>query len=780
MISFSRKTLVFCLLLVVYGLLIYSVTYNHSWSFDDFYIIEAMPIDDSFISTFSVFKKSFDLTDYRPVSMFSFTLEKYFLGELNPSFSHKINFVFYILTVVVLFVFLLRLQLGNNYLYISIICTLLFLVHPVHSSMVASLKNRDGLLSMFFGLLSLISLFEFLLNRRFFWVIFFGFFFALAISSKLDALGFLFLFLVIVSIYYKFYLNQLNSINSKFDSYFDLSKNVNNSIQWFEFVFCLSLISKTIWNQDHNTLLYCVPIIVVYLFIRNWILGYLVFLIVFLISSSVAYFPLALLIIFISISYRLLDIKRLLFYLIFPAFSLWHVFYFRFIYINQVIEFKYSDLPVSFTENPLISHPELSYKISQAIQTYFHYLKFMIVPKGYYFYFGYDMLPLRPLFHPLTLLMLTVILLFIAIVYFLGRYNKLAWVGGLWFFSTLFYASNLVTPVAGIIADRYAYIASAGFCMVIAVFIMWIAERISNLSFLNKMESELSSQNSSKSKSKKHQEKKVETRSSVTSISKAYKIAIAITTIICIVYTPFSRTRAKDWKNVFTLIEADMPHLEKSYEAHRIASTNYIERGMSNEDDPNAALRDLQLGEEYVEKALAIYDKDAFVNESQMLVKYHLNKKEEAFELAKKVANNFDYSSVSRGLLADFYFSKGNYDSAAYYYKDLMRLVQNDESLYYKYTNTLRIAGKMDEAVVFANSLRNRKDLPPYIADDCLYYIYFYSMQLDKASTFFEAAYDKGLRNQTVELGLINYYVEKGNVEKVNQLREKFGLNRKQ
>lgn len=91
--------------------------------------------------------------DYRPLVKFTFAAEHDLLGG-NVHISHFINALLYGAVVLVLFNVLLSLLQGYN-LLLPVLATALFAVHPVHTEVVASLKNRDELLSLLFGLLSL-------------------------------------------------------------------------------------------------------------------------------------------------------------------------------------------------------------------------------------------------------------------------------------------------------------------------------------------------------------------------------------------------------------------------------------------------------------------------------------------------------------------------------------------------------------------------------------------------------------------------------------------------
>jgi len=90
--------------------------------------------------------------DYRPLVKASFALE-YELVGFNPAVSHFVNMVLYCATCLLLLSLLLRI-FPNEKQWVLFIAILLFTVHPVHTEVVASLKNRDELLSFLFMLLA--------------------------------------------------------------------------------------------------------------------------------------------------------------------------------------------------------------------------------------------------------------------------------------------------------------------------------------------------------------------------------------------------------------------------------------------------------------------------------------------------------------------------------------------------------------------------------------------------------------------------------------------------
>lgn len=70
-------------------------------------------------------------------------------------FRHFNNVLFYVLSVSILFIFLSTVVFKENKL-LSLIISLLFLAHPIHTEVVANVKSRDEIFSLMFMLLTLI------------------------------------------------------------------------------------------------------------------------------------------------------------------------------------------------------------------------------------------------------------------------------------------------------------------------------------------------------------------------------------------------------------------------------------------------------------------------------------------------------------------------------------------------------------------------------------------------------------------------------------------------
>jgi 4-amino-4-deoxy-L-arabinose transferase-like glycosyltransferase len=120
--------------------------------------------------------------DYRPLVHISFALEHQFFGE-HALVSHLINLVLYLLTILLLFKLCLK-WFGVNNIDAALLTSLIFAVHPIHTEAVASIKNRDELLALLFGLFAVYSVMKYLTENHFKWLLL-GFFAFSLIRSML-------------------------------------------------------------------------------------------------------------------------------------------------------------------------------------------------------------------------------------------------------------------------------------------------------------------------------------------------------------------------------------------------------------------------------------------------------------------------------------------------------------------------------------------------------------------------------------------------------------------
>jgi tetratricopeptide (TPR) repeat protein len=155
-----------------FSFLLYANTLNHEYTIDDLIVVTSNELTQRGIDGIpDIFKHSYlygydgrEDESYRPLTLTTFALEKSFF-DAKPSTSHLIQVLLYGLCVLVLFKFLRNL-FGEERKNLVIIITLLFMLHPIHTEVVANVKSRDELLSALFLFSSLYLYSKWNLNKK--------------------------------------------------------------------------------------------------------------------------------------------------------------------------------------------------------------------------------------------------------------------------------------------------------------------------------------------------------------------------------------------------------------------------------------------------------------------------------------------------------------------------------------------------------------------------------------------------------------------------------------
>jgi len=126
--------------------------------------------------------------EYRPVTLMSFAIEHAVFGE-RPWSSHLVNVLLYAVTCVLVFRMLCELFPLSG-MTMPIVASLLFVVHPLHTEVVASIKCRDEILSLLGGVTSALMMLRYLHTSRFIWLPLMMFFLFFGLMSKLSVASF--------------------------------------------------------------------------------------------------------------------------------------------------------------------------------------------------------------------------------------------------------------------------------------------------------------------------------------------------------------------------------------------------------------------------------------------------------------------------------------------------------------------------------------------------------------------------------------------------------------
>jgi len=191
--SFTRNV---GLIVAVMGILCYIRTISFDYTLDDFSVIKENRVTTmgiSGIKTIFTTPYRFGYTTqgdqlYRPVPK-SILAILWSISPNNPVPGHLLNVLLYGLTGFILFFALFR-WMGNE-IYIPFITSVLFMVHPVHSEVVANIKSMDEIIALLFFLITLLQLHQYILSQNKKWLFSAVVMYFLALLSKESAITFI-------------------------------------------------------------------------------------------------------------------------------------------------------------------------------------------------------------------------------------------------------------------------------------------------------------------------------------------------------------------------------------------------------------------------------------------------------------------------------------------------------------------------------------------------------------------------------------------------------------
>jgi len=183
------------LLLALLAFLLYANTIPNDYNLDDEQVTRNHRLTKKGISAIpEIFTSPYHEDDmgykyeYRPMVLATFAIEKSLFGE-NPHVSHFFNVLLYALTAALLFITLSSLFSQFN-IVLPLSITLLFIAHPLHTEVIASIKNRDEILAFLGGIAALFFSIRFVRSSKlvdYFPVLLF---FGLAVISKRSIIPF--------------------------------------------------------------------------------------------------------------------------------------------------------------------------------------------------------------------------------------------------------------------------------------------------------------------------------------------------------------------------------------------------------------------------------------------------------------------------------------------------------------------------------------------------------------------------------------------------------------
>ncbi len=427
----------FILIFFICTVILYGNTVLNKWAVDDNFVTG--PQNELVKKGFAAIPKIFSSfyvepkgnlgsqqTDYRPIVKMTYAIEYGLWGGGKAGRSHIINLLLYFWISTLLFFILKRLLKNYNILFPFLI-TLIFMAHPVHTEMVASLKNRDELLSFLCGLVGL------------------------------------------------------------------------------HFFLCYAEMKKIV---------YVIAALIVF------IIGYL--------SKSsilpfVALYPLVL--------YFFTDMKPKNFIWIFAAV----------LFVGLMAQFiPWLFLPKaihvdSFIDNPLFVEKSFWIRTGTGLMSLLFYFRILVFPHPLLYYYGYNMIPVTGWGN--ILVAISFILHLGLFIYAIRKFREkhILSFAILYYFIAIAIYTNVVTPVVGIVGERFVFNASLGFVIALVYLIFRVF--------------------------------RTEPRSLTIEFNERVKI-IMIIVLLLIPCTAMTIKRNREWRNLRDLYMSDIKYLNKSVKAN--------------------------------------------------------------------------------------------------------------------------------------------------------------------------------------------------------------------
>lgn len=204
-----------------------------------------------------------------------------------------------------------------------------------------------------------------------------------------------------------------------------------------------------------------------------------------------------------------------------------------------------------FIENPLfVNGAGFMEKLPMAFYTIFYYLKLLVFPHPLISYYGYNHVPIVGWDHIYVWLGAIITLALAAFVVLKFRSKSVLVYGVAFFLVTISMFSNFVKPAVGIIAERFAFIPSLGFCIVLG----WVLFKISTYS--------------------------IPAKEKLIAGPRNY-FAMGILTAVVLISSIKVFSRNTDWNNLVGLLENDLKTAPKSVKLNMLLANDLFKTATS-------------------------------------------------------------------------------------------------------------------------------------------------------------------------------------------------------
>jgi tetratricopeptide (TPR) repeat protein len=702
---------VYYLIIFVFSFILYGNTIPNDYSLDDNLVVfKNEQVMKGFKSIPEIFSSHYRESErneygYRPIAKVTFAIESEFFNQ-NPHVSHFINILLYALLLLLLFK-LLNTVFPDFSNAVKLFIILLFASHPLHTEVVANLKNREEILCFLFATAAVLLFIKAMKGpgHRLIAAIFGVLSMALSILSKQTGLVFC---VIIPLLFLQFYYKPISL--------------------------------KSILFSEDKTMFLKYPFYILISVLLGLICNFLSILPTF--TAWLFFVTIPLILLFISRKYLKIikqilpeDKSILLRYIYLAAFTAGIMILGYFLYKIPEMVLPSETKILNGFENPLFLDNSFYNRICLGFMGLLFYLKMIFLPFQLSFYYGYDMIPLTGItdFRVILSIVIHLFLFFIAIIYFYK--NRIISFGIILYLIGLLMFANLYLPIPGIIGERLLFISSFGFCIVLVVGLLQLIRRWSH---------------SDKSREKNYS----------TMIYIFFSLLILIFSIKTI-------ARNTDWKDFITLYSTDIGHLEKSAKAHSLYADELMRLEYKKIDAKKKPDKtNIETALEHYLKAIEIFPEYPSVHNNIGTIYFMFYKDyKSALSYFKMAAEIDSLSAESIYNLAYGYELTGDTAKSLYYYEKAVNMDTANIELISRWADLLNKKGEIQKAIDVNMKITkiNPASDRPYINIGN-----YYGALKDTANavSYWEKAIAVAPENDKLNTFLAAYFKKKGNEEK--------------
>jgi len=405
--------------------------------------------------------------------------------------------------------------------------------------------------------------------------------------------------------------------------------------------------------------------------------------------------------------------------------------------------------PFSITENPLFIENSLIARFTMGMNVLLFYLKILFFPHPLLFFYGYNMIPISGLDSVEVWISLVIHLALLVLALYKLKEKHPVSFAILFYFISISMFTNIATPVADIVGERFAFAAPLSFCILIVYLIFTLTQTPLKNNELERM---------------------------------AYLRISVIFGIILFLYSLKTISRNSAWYNHKTLYTTDISYLSQSAKANSLLAGTLFKEAI----DDLAVSRNAAKNKSKVDSALFYYQQSVNIypkyspslnNMGSIYFVFYKDYKKAIPYFEKAIAADSNYVEPYFNL-GYSYELIGDTTQALVFYK---KTLKKDGKYVKAISNLSKLLDAKGETDTFFKLNKKIIQLAPLSDVPYINISNHYLLTGDtvKSIEYMELAFEKAPNNTGLIQNLINYYQSKGNIQKVDYYSEKLKMLKK-